>query len=150
MKVSNPLLSDPIRVRTTFLSESYNNDVNQDLGRTFRPPLWRWRKMAALPHSAAILDDLICGTGNEVIQDGGRMREGRHFPPPPQWGSKSSPYTTRSVHLFFFLTLIKYPSSNETDTLRPRYNSCHFKHISNVIFINDIRFILTQTPLESI
>ena len=37
------------------------NDVIQDLGRVFRPPLrWRW-KMAALPLPVAILDDLICG-----------------------------------------------------------------------------------------
>ena len=40
------------------------NDVNQDLGRPFRSPLWRWRKMAALPLPAAILDDLIPGPGN--------------------------------------------------------------------------------------
>ena len=33
-------------------------------------------------------------TGNEVIQDGDRKRKGRHFPPPPQWGSKNAPYTT--------------------------------------------------------
>ena len=64
----------------------------QDPGRVFRPPLWWWWKMAALPLPAAILDDLI--PGNEVIQDGGRKRKGRHFPPPPQWGSKNSPYTT--------------------------------------------------------
>ena len=37
------------------------NDVNQDLGWPFRPPLWRWRKMAALPLPSAILDDLISG-----------------------------------------------------------------------------------------
>ena len=37
------------------------NDVIQDLGRFFRPLLWRWRKMAALPLPVAILDDLICG-----------------------------------------------------------------------------------------
>ena len=60
------------------------NDVNQDLGRTLRS-LLRWRpKMAALPLPAAILDDLISGSGNEVIQDGGRKRKDRHFPPPPQ------------------------------------------------------------------
>ena len=29
------------------------------IGRVFRPPLWRWRKMAALPLPVAILDDLI-------------------------------------------------------------------------------------------
>ena len=29
------------------------------IGRPFRSPLWRWRKMAALPLPAAILDDLI-------------------------------------------------------------------------------------------
>ena len=40
------------------------NDVNQDLGRVFRPLLRRRRKMAALPLPAAILDDLIPGTGN--------------------------------------------------------------------------------------
>ena len=40
------------------------NDVNQDLGRPFRSPLWRWRKMAALPLPAAILDDLIPRPGN--------------------------------------------------------------------------------------
>ena len=50
--------------------------------------------MAALPLPVAILDDLISGTGNEVIQDGDRKRKGRHFPPPPQWGSKNAPYTT--------------------------------------------------------
>ena len=74
------------------------NDVNQDLGRPFRSPLSRWRKMAALPLPTAILDDLIPGTGNEVIQDGGRKRKGRHFPPPPQWGSKRPPYTTPSFY----------------------------------------------------
>ena len=47
--------------------------------------------MAALPLPAAILDDLISGSANEVIQDGGRKRKGRHFPPPPQWGSKNAP-----------------------------------------------------------
>ena len=50
--------------------------------------------MAALPLPVAILDDLISGSANEVIQDGGRKRKGRHFPPPPQWGSKKPPYTT--------------------------------------------------------
>ena len=29
--------------------------------------------------------------GNEVIQDGGRKRKGRHLAPPPQWGSKRPP-----------------------------------------------------------
>ena len=53
--------------------------------------------MAALPLPVAILDDLICGTGNEVIQDGGRKRKGRHLAPPPQWGSKNAPYTTHGV-----------------------------------------------------
>ena len=37
------------------------NNVNQDLGQPFWPPLWRWRKMVALPSPAAILDDLISG-----------------------------------------------------------------------------------------
>ena len=57
--------------------------------------------MAALPLPVAILDDLISGSANEVIQDGGRKRKGRHFPPPPQWGSKKPPYTTskHSAHL---------------------------------------------------
>ena len=32
------------------------------IGYFFRPPLWRWRKMAALPLPAAILDDLISGS----------------------------------------------------------------------------------------
>ena len=67
------------------------------IGRFFGPPLrWRW-KMAALPLPAAILDDLICGTGNEVIQDGDRKRKGRHFPPPPQWGSKKPPQVLDDV-----------------------------------------------------
>ena len=70
------------------------NDVNQDLGYFFRSLLRGRCKMATLPLPAAILDDLICGTGNEVIQDGGRKRKGRHFAPPPQWGSKKVPYTT--------------------------------------------------------
>ena len=61
------------------------------IGRPFRPPLWWWWKMTALPLPAANLDDLISGSANEVIQDGGRKRKGRHFPPPPQWGSKRPP-----------------------------------------------------------
>ena len=32
------------------------------IGYFFRSPLWRWRKMAALPLPAAILDDLISGS----------------------------------------------------------------------------------------
>ena len=76
------------------------NDVIQDLGRVFRSPLRRRRKMAALPLPAAILDDLICGTGNEVIQDGGRKRKGRHLAPPPQWGSKNAPYTTTMFEIY--------------------------------------------------
>ena len=55
--------------------------------------------MAALPLPVAILDDLISGSANEVIQDGGRKRKGRHFPPPPQWGSKKPPYTTMVCRL---------------------------------------------------
>ena len=52
----------------------------------FRSPSW----MTSFP-----------GSGNEVIQDGGRKRKGRHFPPPPQWGSKNSPYTTYlAIHRF--------------------------------------------------
>ena len=53
--------------------------------------------MAALPLPVAILDDIISGSANEVIQDGGRKRKGRHFPPPPQWGSKKPPYTTHAA-----------------------------------------------------
>ena len=37
--------------------------------------------MAALPLPAAILDDLILGSANEVIQDGRRKRKGRHLAP---------------------------------------------------------------------
>ena len=77
------------------------NDVIQDLGRFFRPLLRRRRKMAALPLPVAILDDLICGIGNEVIQDGDRKRKGRHLAPPPQWGSKKPPYTTGVVQGFW-------------------------------------------------
>ena len=46
-----------------------------------RPPSW----MTSFPEPE---------TGNEVIQDGGRKRKGRHLAPPPQWGSKRPPYTT--------------------------------------------------------
>ena len=87
------------------------NDINQDLGRVFRSLLRGRCKMATLPLPAAILDDLICGTGNEVIQDGRRKRKGRHFAPPPQWGSKNSPYTTsvsagaRPLGLYYFRML---------------------------------------------
>ena len=42
--------------------------------------------MAALPLPVAILDDLISGSRNEVIQDGDRKRKGRHFPPPSTIG----------------------------------------------------------------
>ena len=47
--------------------------------------------MAALPFPVAILDDLICGTRNEVIQDGDWKQKGRPFHPPPQQGSKKVP-----------------------------------------------------------
>ena len=40
----------------------------------------------------------FAGTGNEVIQDGDRKRKGRHLAPPPQWGSKNSPYTTNVMY----------------------------------------------------
>ena len=50
-------------------------------------PYWGVRsKMAALPLPAAILDDLICGTENEVIQDGRRKRKGRHLAPHSSMG----------------------------------------------------------------
>ena len=95
------------------------NDVNQDLGYFFRSLLRGRCKMAALPLPVTILDDLISGSANEVIQDGGRKRKGRHFAPPPQWGSKKVPYTTtgefpsqrpvtRSFDVFFDLCLNKW------------------------------------------
>ena len=62
--------------------------------------------MATLPLPVAILDDLICGTGNEVIQDGDRKRKGRHLAPPPQWGSKNSPYTT---NMYLTIQVIPHP-----------------------------------------
>ena len=68
------------------------NDINQDLGRVFRLPLWRWRKMVALPLPVAILDDLISGSANDVIHHGGRKRKGLHLAPPPEWGSKTRLY----------------------------------------------------------
>ena len=46
--------------------------IYSSIGRVFGPPLWWWWKMAALPLPAAILDDLISASGNEVIQDGDR------------------------------------------------------------------------------
>ena len=52
--------------------------------------------MAALPLPVAILDDLISGSANEVIQDDDRKLKGRHFPP-PQWGSKISPQVLDDV-----------------------------------------------------
>ena len=60
------------------------DSVVSSIGRVFRPPLKGRCKMAALPLPAAILDDLISGSANEVIQDGRRKRKGRHFAPPPQ------------------------------------------------------------------
>ena len=65
--------------------------LTSSIRRPFRPLLWRWRKMAALPLLVAILDDIISDYANEAIQDGSRMWKGRHFPPPPQWGSKRPP-----------------------------------------------------------
>ena len=67
------------------------NDVIPELGRVFLSLLWRWRKVAALRLPVTILDGLICGTGNEVIQDGDRKRKGSHFPPPSQWNRKTLP-----------------------------------------------------------
>ena len=55
--------------------------------------------MATLPLPVAILDDLICGTGNEVIQDGDRKRKGRHFAPRTAMGvQKLSLYYFRSSY----------------------------------------------------
>ena len=54
----------------------------------FWPPFW----MTSFP---------VSGSGNEVIQDGGRKRKGGYFPQPPQWGSKMPPYTTAPVYQNF-------------------------------------------------
>ena len=88
-KLRSPNL-DHMCKRPWLRSILFSGVIDSSIGRPFRSPLRR-RKMAALPLPAAILDDLIFRTGNEVIQDGGRKRKGRHFPPPPQWGSKRPP-----------------------------------------------------------
>ena len=44
------------KLRVTGLCEG------SSIGRFFRAPLWRWRKMAALPLPVVILDDLISGS----------------------------------------------------------------------------------------
>ena len=56
--------------------------------------------MTELPLPAAILDDLISafptdvtGSGNDVIQDGGRQRELHHLPSSPHQGSENFSYT---------------------------------------------------------
>ena len=70
------------------------NDVKQDMGRTFRTVLWWWWKMAALPLPAAILDDLIPWLpeirSSETAAGSGRAAIFYHN----QKGWKSSPYTT--------------------------------------------------------
>ena len=76
---------------------SYAFNYLSSIGRVFRSPLRRRRKMAALPLPVAILDDLIPSFGNEVIQDGDRKRKGRHLAPPPQWGSKNPPQVLDDV-----------------------------------------------------
>ena len=59
----SPYVLQTLRVAPPSWIQHAGNDVNQDLGRPFRSPLRRRRNMAALPHPAAILDDLIPGTG---------------------------------------------------------------------------------------
>ena len=55
--------------------------------------------MAALSLPAAILDNLIPGTENEVTQDGDRKRKGRHLAPPSQRGSKTRPILLMELRL---------------------------------------------------
>ena len=50
-------------------------------------------KMAALPLPSAIFDDIIYGTGNEVIRDCCRKRKGRHLASHSSMGSKRPPHT---------------------------------------------------------
>ena len=72
-------------------------------------PYWGVRsKMAALPLPAAILDDLICGTENEVIQDGRRKRKGRHLAPHSSMGVEKAAlyYSWRWGHFTFRISPI--------------------------------------------
>ena len=65
--------------------------------------------MAALPLPAAILDDLICGTGNEVIQDGGRKRKGRHFSTTTTMGiEKAALYYSNTSFYFGLSYMVEY------------------------------------------
>ena len=67
--------------------------------------------MATLPLPAAILDDLICGTGNEVIQDGGRKRKGRHFSTTTTMGiEKAALYYYGHKIMFRHMTDVKWVS----------------------------------------
>ena len=71
---------------------------------------------------------MATGSRNEVIQDGDRKRKGRHFPPPPQWGSKNSPQVT--------VIPIPKPNKDHTDPLSYRpiaLTSCLCKVLERMI-----------------
>ena len=78
-------------VRFVLTIIDYDGLNMSSIGRVFRSPLRRRRKMAALPLPVAILDDLISGSANEVMQDGDRKGKGRHLAPPPHGDRKTLP-----------------------------------------------------------
>ena len=86
------------------------NDVNQDLGCVFRPPFRRRRKMAALPLPAAILDDLIPGTGN---WEWGHPRWRPEAEGPPSCASASIGVDKRALYyLCCYNCLYQYTNSH--------------------------------------
>ena len=58
-RLRNGIHDIPVR---TLYRQTFSFYLVSSIGRVFRAPLWRWRKMAALPLPAAILDDLISGS----------------------------------------------------------------------------------------
>ena len=95
-------------------------------------------KMAALPLPAAILDDLICGTENEVIQDGRRKRKGRHLAPHSSMGVEKAALYYWHPHMPYSLRYTYSVYSQWTER-NPR-NVCNifkksFKYLSRVSIV---------------
>ena len=82
-------------------------------------------------------------SGNEVIQDGDRKRKGRHLAPPPQWGSKNSPYTTYRLIWRQWTTkmFVRYMLPSECLRLR------QFSQLSFIQYMGLYVFNLPNSPV---
>ena len=97
----------------------------------FRPPSW------------------MTSFREKVIQDGGRKRKGRHFPPPPQWGSKNSPFTTYlPSHVHVYMQNCTYICIYARLYLHREYtDKILLHHYHHCIYCTMVHFMFACLPL---